>query len=232
MSKTSDPLVKITSESFADEESINGLLQRHCKDVPSDAIKSGATWLALAMFRYYRERWHRPMGPVTFEYGNLTLTSYTCCKINHWSKRITKVLDKLVPEANGNAPGATLAISHEDVWQIQRYMVRAWAHNVALSDGEDGTDKYNIFSGGPIAPFSNQGLSLQRYAPLLSFGFVLDGSGCYAWLPTAIPEHLLFETFGEMSCELADLATVYFEEGDEGDWEDWPEDEEDQGDQA
>ncbi|KAI3543321.1 hypothetical protein CSPX01_06317 [Colletotrichum filicis] len=231
-----DPFFVISPDHFADEESINGLLQRHCIGVPSDVIKSGAMWLALAIFRRYREEWDTDMGPINFEDEKLILLSNTCRKISHCAKEIEDRVNHLIPEAQGNASGAALGISHEEVRQIQRCMVLAWAHNVLLPDGKGGLD--SIFSGSPIKLRFNQGLRLPQKAPLhvLSFGFALLESNYFAWLPTVIPEQVLFETFGEMGCDMTDFATVYFGEyvweNDEDNSEGSLEDEADQRNEA
>lgn len=233
---TLNPFFTISPGSFADEGSINGLVQRHCIDVPSDVIKSGAVWLALAIFRRYRGEWDTDMGLIKFEDEKLILSSNTLRRISYYSKVIKDWVNDLMPEAQGNAPGAAFGISHEEVRQIQRCMVLAWAHNVLLPDGKGGLE--SIFSGSPIELPSNQGLRLPQFAPLhvLSFGFALVDSGYYAWLPTVIPEQVLFETFGEMGCYLTDFATIYFGEylgeDEEGGSEGWPEDEADQGNEA
>ncbi|KAK1535353.1 hypothetical protein CPAR01_08895 [Colletotrichum paranaense] len=210
-----NPFFIISPDHFADEDSINGLLQRHCIDVPSDVIKSGAMWLALAIFRQYEEEWHTDKGFIKFEDGTLTLSSNTCRKISSRARRIDHRVNNLIPEAQDNASEATLGISHEDVGEIQRCMVRAWAHNVLLPDGRGGLD--SIFSGTSIKLVPDQGLRLPQDAPLhvLSFGFALFETEYYAWLPTVIPEQILFDTVGEMGCDLVDFATVYFEEDDE-----------------
>ncbi|KAK1457607.1 hypothetical protein CCUS01_09721 [Colletotrichum cuscutae] len=210
-----NPFFVISPDHFADEDSINGLLQRHCIDVPSDVIKSGAMWLALAIFRQYEEEWHTDKGFIKFEDGTLTLSSNTCRKISSRARRIDHRVNNLIPEAQDNASEAMLRISHEDVREIQRCMVRAWAHNVLLPDGRGGLD--SIFSGTSIKLDPDQGLRLPQDALLhvLSFGFALYETEYYAWLPTVIPEQILFDTVGEMGCDLVDFATVYFEEDDE-----------------
>ncbi|KAL0767676.1 hypothetical protein CaCOL14_009915 [Colletotrichum acutatum] len=177
---TLNPFFNISADSFTDEESINGLLQRHCIDVPNDAIKSGAMWLALAIFRRYREEWDTDMGLIKFEDEKLTLSSNTCRKISYYAKVIEERVIHLVLQAQGNASGAALGISHEEVRQIQRGMVLAWAHNVLVPDGNDGLD--SIFSGSPIKLPFNQGLRLPQDASLhvLSFGFALLESKYFA----------------------------------------------------
>lgn len=96
-------------------------------------------------------------------------------------------------------------------------MVRAWAHNVLLPDGRGGLD--SVFSGTSIKLVPDQGLRFPQDAPLhvLSFGFALFETEYYAWLPTVIPQQVLFDSVGEMGCDLVDFATVYFEEDDEDD---------------
>lgn len=115
-----NPFFIISPDHFADKDSINGLLQRLCIDVPSDVIKSGAMWLALAIFRQYEEEWHTDMGFIIFEDGALTLSSNTCRKISHRARSIANRVNNLIPEAQDNASEATLGISHEDVREIQR----------------------------------------------------------------------------------------------------------------
>ncbi|KAK1674479.1 hypothetical protein BDP55DRAFT_632927 [Colletotrichum godetiae] len=219
VSQSSDIFVQIISKSFDDEESFNGLFQRHSTHVPNDVIQSGAMWLSLAMLRYYREGWQHPMSIISYEYGNLKLSSTTFCEINLDSEAIAKVLDELVPEANGNAPGATLYLSHGDVGQIQRFMVRAWAHNVALYDGEDGTDSNIIFSGARSSQLGARVwcfLDMRHYSAL---GFSLFAPR--TWDSSRQPSR-------NKLCSI--LLSVL--EGDEDYWEGRPEDEEYQGDQA